>query len=70
MDISVLYLSHAVLVLAELIAQGVHSPRLYAGISIRENEKKPKVSNYFAYYPKVSSFLMERTQKYHRIVKR
>ena len=33
-------------------------------------EKTPKVSNYFAYYPKVSSSLMERTQKYHRIVKR
>ena len=33
-------------------------------------EKNPKVSNYFAYYPKVSSSLMERTQKYHRIVKR
>ena len=29
-----------------------------------------KVSNYFAYYPKVSSSSMERTQKYHRIVKR
>ena len=50
--------------------QGVHSSRLYTGISIRENEKNPKVSNYFAYYPKITSSLMERTQKYHRIVKR
>ena len=33
-------------------------------------KKTPKVSDYFAYYPKVSSSLMERTQKYHRIVKR
>ena len=44
--------------------------KIIYGISIRENEKIHKVSNYFAYYPKVSSSLMERTQKYHRIVKR
>ena len=33
-------------------------------------KKAPKVSNYFGCYPKVSSSVMERTQKYHRIVKR
>ena len=37
--------------------QGVHSPRLYMGISIRENEKKPQK------YPTILLI----TQKYHHI---
>ena len=37
--------------------QGVHSPRLYTGISIRENEKKPQ---------KYQTILLI-TQKYHHL---
>ena len=33
-------------------AQGVHSPRLYTGISIRENGKKPKSIKLFCLLPK------------------
>ena len=35
-----------------LVAQGVHSPRLYTGISIRENGKKPKLIKLFGLLPK------------------
>ena len=44
--------AHPQRTIPSILSQGVHSPRLYTGISIRENGKKPKSIKLFCLLPK------------------
>ena len=60
----------ALVLVKEKCPRGCTHQDYIRGSPSKKMKKAPKVSNYFAYCPKVSSSLMDRTQKYHRIVKR